>query len=291
VTTAALDEVGASFLRGQGAESAPQAIYSFPGFCCISVNDEVVHGVPGPRRLAAGDLVKLDVTARLDGYIADAAVTVPVGEVTAEHQALCDAAHAAFVKALPHVRPGNRVSDVGRVIDAEVRGRGFAVVREVAGHGVGRTIHEPPDVLNYFNPHQRDRFEDGQVVAIEPIITMSQTRLVEDPDGWTLRTKNGVFAAHYEHTVLVTAAGVELLTRRQRGRRGGRSPGRVDVRRRRLEVHDHARSAWPRRRVRDEQLAAALQPIEQLAVDASRRASTAGSPIFAASSAGRSGTS
>ena len=93
------------------------------------------------------------------------------------------------------------------MIDAEVRGRGFAVVREVAGHGVGRTIHEPPDVLNYFNPHQRDCFEDGQVVAIEPIITMSQTPgLVEDPDGWTLRTKNGVFAAHYEHTVLVTAA-------------------------------------------------------------------------------------
>ena len=105
VTTAALDEVGAAFLCGQGAESAPQAIYSFPGFCCISVNDEVVHGVPGPRRLAAGDLVKLDVTARLDGYIADAAVTVPVGEVSAEHQALCDAAHAAFVRALPHVRP------------------------------------------------------------------------------------------------------------------------------------------------------------------------------------------
>jgi methionyl aminopeptidase len=212
VTTAALDEVGASFLRGQGAESAPQAIYNFPGFCCISVNDEVVHGVPGPRRLAAGDLVKLDVTARLDGYIADAAVTVPVGVVDARHQSLCDAAHAAFERALPHVRPGRRVSDVGRIIDAEVRGRGFAVVREVAGHGVGRTIHEPPDVLNYFNPHQRDRFEDGQVVAIEPIITMSQTRLVEDPDGWTLRTKNGVFAAHYEHTVVVTAGGAQLLT-------------------------------------------------------------------------------
>jgi methionyl aminopeptidase len=212
VTTAELDEVGASFLRGHGAESAPQAIYNFPGFCCISVNDQVVHGVPGPRKLVDGDLVKLDVTARLDGYIADAAVTVPVGSVEARHQALCDAAHAAFVRALPHVRPGRRVSDVGRVIDAEVRERGFAVVREVAGHGVGRTIHEPPDVLNYFNPHQRDVFEDGQVVAIEPIITMSQTRLVEDPDGWTLRTRNGVFSAHYEHTVLVTPGGAQLLT-------------------------------------------------------------------------------
>jgi methionyl aminopeptidase len=212
VSTAALDDVGASFLRAHGAESAPQAIYNFPGFCCISVNDEVVHGVPGPRRLAAGDLVKLDVTARFDGYIADAAVTVPVGAVAPAHQRLCDAAKAAFVRALPYVRPGERVSDVGRIIDAEVRGRGFAVVREVAGHGVGRTIHEPPDVLNYFNPHQRDRFEEGQVVAIEPIITLSQTRLVEDPDGWTLRTKNGAFAAHYEHTVLVTAEGPELLT-------------------------------------------------------------------------------
>jgi methionyl aminopeptidase len=212
ISTAELDEVGARYLRAQGAESAPQAIYDFPGFSCISVNDEVVHGVPGPRRLAAGDLVKLDVTARLDGYIADAAVTVPVGIVAPEHRALCDAARAAFAKALPLVRPGQRVADVGRVIDAEVRGRGFAVVREVAGHGVGRTIHEPPDVLNYFNPHQRDRFEEGQVVAIEPIITLSQTRLVEDADGWTLRTKNGVFAAHYEHTVLVTADGATLLT-------------------------------------------------------------------------------
>jgi methionyl aminopeptidase len=212
VTTAALDDVGAGFLRGQGAESAPQAIYNFPGFCCISVNDQVVHGIPGPRRLVEGDLVKLDVTARLDGYIADAAVTVPVGRIAAGHKALCDAARAAFVRAISYVRPGQKVSDVGRVIDAEVRGRGFAVVREVAGHGVGRTIHEPPDVLNYFNPHQRDRFEEGQVVAIEPIITMSQTRLVEDPDGWTLRTKNGVFAAHYEHTVLVRADGAQLLT-------------------------------------------------------------------------------
>ena len=212
ITTAELDEIGARVMRQHGARSAPKLVYGFPGTSCISVNDEAVHGIPSRRLLRDGDLVKLDVTARLDGYIADAAVTVPVGEVAAEHQALCEAAEAAFRKAMPMVRPGQRVADVGRVIDAEVRGRGFAVVREVAGHGVGRTIHEPPDVLNYFNPHQRDRFEDGQVVAIEPIITLSQTRLVEDADGWTLRTKNGVFAAHYEHTVLVTAAGPQLLT-------------------------------------------------------------------------------
>ena len=204
VTTAALDEVGARFLRGQGAESAPQAIYSFPGFCCISVNDEVVHGVPGPARSAAGDLVKLDVTARLDGYIADTAVTVPVGEVSAGTRRCASRARGlrsgpAAVAARP-AGLGRRPRDRRGGARPRLRGR-----REVAGHGVGRTIHEPPDVLNYFDPHQRERFEDGQVVAIEPIITMSQTRLVEDPDGWTLRTKNGVFAAHYEHTVLVTA--------------------------------------------------------------------------------------
>ena len=219
--------------------------------------------------------MKLDVTARLDGYIADAAVTVPVGAVAAEHQALCDAAHAAFVRALPHVRPGQRVSDVGRVIDAEVRGRGFAVVREVAGHGVGRTIHEPPDVLNYFNPHQRDRFEDGQVVAIEPIITMSQTRLVEDPDGWTLRTQNGVFAAHYEHTVLVTAerrrvtdaSNASATARPTRDDDAGhgldvglRSSGSSRCRR-------AARSGRRRRAFETNSLAAALQAIEQRAVE------------------------
>jgi methionyl aminopeptidase len=213
ITTAELDGVAAEFLGRHGARSAPQSVYNFPGFTCISVNDEIVHGVPGPRRIAAGDLVKLDVTAELDGFMADAAITVAVEPVTKEHLALRDAARIAFARALAGARVGARVADVGRLIEAEVRARGFSVVREVAGHGIGRTIHEPPDVLNYFNPHQKDRFEEGQVVAIEPIIAMSATRIVEDPDGWTLRTKNGTFAAHYEHTVLITADGPQLLTR------------------------------------------------------------------------------
>jgi methionyl aminopeptidase len=212
MTTQELDEVGASFLRGYGAKSAPQVVYDFPGFTCISVNDEVVHGVPGARRIAAGDLVKLDVTAQLDGFIADAAVTVPVPPVAPEAQALCDAARSAFELAMEVARPGARVSELGRVIDREVRARGFSVLREVAGHGVGRTIHEPPDVLNYFNPHVRDRLEEGQVMAVEPIIAMRAARVQEAADGWTLRTSNGALAAHYEHTILVTADGPRLLT-------------------------------------------------------------------------------
>jgi methionyl aminopeptidase len=213
VTTAALDGIAAEFLGRHGARSAPRSVYNFPGFTCISVNDEIVHGVPGPRRIAAGDLVKLDVTAELDGFMADAAVTVAVDPAAPEHRALRDAACHAFDCALDAARVGARVSEVGRIVEAEVQARGFSVVREVAGHGIGRTIHEPPDVLNYFNPHQRDRFEAGQVVAIEPIIAMTATRIVEGADGWTLRTKNGSFAAHHEHTVLITAEGPELLTK------------------------------------------------------------------------------
>lgn len=212
ITTRELDGVAADLLRSHGARSAPQAVYDFPGFTCISVNDEIVHGVPGPRRIAEGDLVKLDVTAELDGFMADAAITVEVEPVAPAHRALREAAERAFERALSAVRVGGRVAEVGRLIDAEVRARGFSVIREVAGHGIGRTIHEPPDVLNYFNPHQKDRFEEGQVVAVEPIIAMSATRVVEGADGWTLRTRNGAFAAHYEHTVLVTADGPQLLT-------------------------------------------------------------------------------
>jgi methionyl aminopeptidase len=212
ITTRELDEAGAAFLRGHGAVSAPQVVYGFPGFTCISVNDEVVHGVPGPRRVASGDLVKLDVTAQLGGYIADAAITVAVPPVTRERRAFADTARTAFDAAMDVATPGQRVAELGRAIDREVRAKGFSVLREVAGHGVGRTIHEPPDVLNYFNPHVRDRLEEGLVVAVEPIIAMKPARIQEAGDGWTLRTSNGALAAHFEHTVLITREGPRLLT-------------------------------------------------------------------------------
>jgi methionyl aminopeptidase len=212
ITTRDLDEVGAGFLRQHGARSAPNLLYNFPGCTCISVNDEIVHGIPGSRRIAAGDLVKLDVTAELDGFIADAAVTVAVPPVTRLGQTLCDAARSAFDLAMAIARPGERLAELGRVIDREVRARGFSVLREVAGHGIGKTIHEPPDVLNYFNPHVRDRLEEGQVMAVEPIIAMKPARVQETGDGWTLRTSNGALAAHFEHTVLITRDGPRLLT-------------------------------------------------------------------------------
>lgn len=212
ISTHELDEVGAAFMRGHGAVSAPQAVYNFPGFTCISVNDEVVHGIPGPRRIEPGDLVKLDVTAQLRGFIADSACTIAVAPATPEATALRDAAQSAFDAAMTVSTPGQRVSELGRAIDGRVRAKGFSVLREVAGHGVGRTIHEPPDVLNYFSPHMRARLEEGMVVAVEPIIAARPARVHEAGDGWTLRTSNGALAAHYEHTVLITSAGPQLLT-------------------------------------------------------------------------------
>jgi methionyl aminopeptidase len=212
VTTAALDEVGAAFLRGQGAESAPQAIYSFPGFCCISVNDEVVHGVPGSRKIEAGDIVKLDVTVEKDGYMADAARTVIVSGGSDIAERLMRCARSAFKKALAQARVGRRVNEIGRAIEREVHGHGFEIVRGLDGHGIGRTIHEPPSVPNYFDPAQKDVLTDGLVITIEPIICAGSGRAVEGRDGWTIRTADGSLAAHYEHTLVVTSAGPVLLT-------------------------------------------------------------------------------
>src|SRR3954470_21408802 len=151
VTTAELDAVAAGVFPRAGARSAPQLDYDFPGVTCISVNDEAVHGIPGPRRLRDGDLVKLDVTVEKDGYMADAAITVPVGRVTEERRRLVAAARGAFEKAMEVAVAGNRVRDIGRAVEGEVKSRGFQVVRDLSGHGIGRTIHEAPSVPNHYD--------------------------------------------------------------------------------------------------------------------------------------------
>ena len=212
VTTAELNEVAAAVLSAHGARSAPTLVYGFPGAALISVNDEVVHGVPGTRRLDAGDIVKLDVTVEKDGYMADAARTVIVREGSDIAQRLMRCARSAFKKALAEARVGGRVNEIGRAIEREVRGHGFQIVRGLDGHGIGRTIHEPPSVPNYFDPAQKDILTDGLVITIEPIICAGSGRAVEGKDGWTIRTADGSLAAHYEHTLAVTADGPVLLT-------------------------------------------------------------------------------
>ena len=212
MTTAELDRIGADFLRRHGARSAPRETYRFPGFTCLSLNEEVVHGVPGPRRMMPGDVLKIDVTAELGGYVADAAVTVVLPPAAPQARKLRKCAEAAFEKALGAARVGNRVSEIGRAVDAEVRRHGFSILRDLAGHGVGRTIHEPPTVHNYFDGKQRDELHDGLVLAIEPMLAAEPARIVTEADGWTVRTHNRCLTAHYEHTVVITKGKPRVLT-------------------------------------------------------------------------------
>src|SRR3984885_5255764 len=170
ITTAELDEAGASVMRQHGAQSAPALVYKFPGVTCISLNDEAVHGIPGKRALQDGDLVKLDVTIEKDGFMADAAITVPVGEVSEERQRLAECAKRAFTKAMLVARAGFRVSEIGRAVEREVRRCGFSVIRDLGGHGIGHTIHEAPSVPNFADPEANQILTEGLVITVEPII-------------------------------------------------------------------------------------------------------------------------
>lgn len=215
VTTAKLDAIARRVSRRHGARSAPADVYGFPGTVLISVNDEVVHGVPGPRRIDEGDLVKLDVTAALDGYVADAARTVVAGtDLAGSNTArrLRDCAVAAFSRALGVARAGTPVSAISREIEREVRARGFRLARGLEGHGVGRTIHEPPRVPNRFDPTQTDVLTDGLVLTIEPIVTSGTDAVTLARDGWTVRTSDGGLSAHYEHTIVITTDNPVVLT-------------------------------------------------------------------------------
>ena len=212
VTTADLDAVAARIFELHGARSAPALVYGFPGTVLISVNDEVVHGVPGQRRIERGDVVKLDVTVERDGYMADAARTVVVdGGVPIAHR-LVRCAERAFEAALDVATAGRKVREIGRAVERVVRAEGFTVIRGLTGHGIGRTIHEPPNVPNHFDPWQQDVLTDGLVLTIEPIICVGREAVVQDGDGWTLRTRDGSLAAHHEHTLVITRARPVLLT-------------------------------------------------------------------------------
>jgi methionyl aminopeptidase len=212
LTTAELDEVGANVMKQEGAQSAPALVYKFPGANCISLNDEAVHGIPSGRALQEGDLLKLDVTVEKDGFMADAAITVPVGEVSVERKLLMACAERAFTKAMLVARAGFRVSEIGRVIEREVRRNGFSVIRDLGGHGIGRTIHEEPRVPNYPDPQANQVLTEGLVITVEPIIAAGSGRTITAKDGWTIVTADHQPSAHYEHTLVITKGAPLLLT-------------------------------------------------------------------------------
>ena len=212
-TTQALDDLCTEVFEMHGARSGPQLVYGFPGSACISINDEAVHGIPRTTRtIQDGDLVKLDVTAELDGYFADAAVTVGVGAASSRRLRLARCAQSALHVAIRAAQAGRPISGIGRAVQTEVESQGFSVMPQLGGHGVGRTVHEEPFVRNFYVPWDKQRLWPGLVIAIEPVISSGSGGSVTADDGWTVRTADGSPSAHFEHTVVITSGNPIVVT-------------------------------------------------------------------------------
>jgi methionyl aminopeptidase len=213
VTTAELDALGREILARHGARSAPGLAYGFPGTTCISVNDELAHGIPSQhKRLLEGDLVNIDVSAELDGYWADSGASFAVGNIAPRLHALLHATRSALHDAMLEARSGQPLRNIGRAVERRARRTGFRVVRNICGHGVGRHIHEPPSVSNTFDARDRTRLWEGLVITIEPFLTTKATSVIEGDDGWTLRTPDGSLGAQFEHTLVVTKGAPLVVT-------------------------------------------------------------------------------
>lgn len=214
MSTKAVDAYGASILQEFGARSAPYETYQFPGWTCISVNEEIAHGIPsGKRILQEGDLVNIDVSAELGGYWSDNGGSFVLGEDKHGHGALVQASKDILQKAIYSVKGGVRIADMGTLIEREARKRGLGVIRNLAGHGIGRSLHEAPDnILNYGDRANRDRFKKNSVVAIETFISTRSSIAVEQNDGWTLVGNKGGFTAQHEHTIIITDGEPIILT-------------------------------------------------------------------------------
>lgn len=215
VTTAELDRLAESFIRERGGVPTFLGYRGFPASICASPNDMVVHGIPGRYRAAEGDLLSLDVGVTLDGYIADSAITVPLGAVDVEARRLMDVTRESLEAGLAECRPGRRLGDVSHAVQEVVEGAGFSVVRSLVGHGVGRTMHEDPQIPNFGDPGRGPRLEEGMVFAIEPMVNAGGHEVYVGDDGWGISTDDGSLSAHFEHTVAVTKDGPRVLTRRR----------------------------------------------------------------------------
>ena len=213
VTTLEIDAAADAKVQEAGAEPAFKGYHGYPNTVCASVNEQVVHGIPSARKLADGDILSIDMGAKLDGYYGDSAVTVPVGRISGEAGTLLTVTEAALFSGIEAVRPGARVSDIGAAVQATVERAGFTVVREFVGHGIGTSLHEDPQIANYGPGGRGPRLSEGMVLAIEPMVNVGGAAVKVLPDGWTAVTKDGRLSAHFEHTVVVTRDGCEILTR------------------------------------------------------------------------------
>jgi methionyl aminopeptidase len=213
VTTEDLDALAEQRAREAGAEPAFKGYRGFPATLCVSVNDEVVHGIPSAKRvLVSGDIISIDMGVKLGGFYGDSAVTVPVGDVPSGVTKLLDVTRQSLEKAIQQVQVGGRVSDIGHAVQTWVEAHGFSVVREFVGHGIGQSLHEEPQIPNYGKPGRGPTLAEGMVLAIEPMVAMGRPETKVLKDGWTAVTRDGSLAAHFEHTVAVTKNGPLILT-------------------------------------------------------------------------------
>jgi methionyl aminopeptidase len=214
ISTAELDDIADAFIHAHGGAPTSRGYRGYPAAICISPNEVVVHGIPGPYRVAEGDVITIDVGVTLDGAIADSAYTFAVGELEPEAQRLLDVCQDALRAGIAEARVGNRVGDISNAIQGIVEGAGFSVIRSLVGHGVGRHYHEDPHVPNFGQPGRGPKLSEGMTIAIEPMITMGGAEVVLHDDGWTISTEEGSLAAHFEHTVAILPSGPRILTPR-----------------------------------------------------------------------------
>jgi methionyl aminopeptidase len=213
VTTQALNDAAEEFIRSHGGRPTFLGFHGYPASICISVNEEVVHGIPSPTTiLKTGDIVSLDIGVDYHGAFSDHAITVGVGTISDEAQALLDATAVSLKKGIAAARFGNRVGDIGHAVDSFLAPQGYGVVRQLCGHGVGRAVHEPPEIPNYGRPHTGPKLALGQVIAIEPMVTLGSWEVDTLDDGWTIVSSDGSLAAHFEHTIMITQDGPEIIT-------------------------------------------------------------------------------
>ena len=212
VTTGELDRLAEEFIRDHGARPAFKGYRGFPATICPSVNDEVVHSIPGRRQLEEGDIIGLDVGVEKDGFYGDSAFTLPVGKVSEETERLLRVAREALMKGIEQAHAGRRVGDISHAIQTHAERHGYSVVRELLGHGIGRQMHEEPQVPNFGPPDRGPRLMAGQVLAIEPMVNVGRPEVQTRADGWTVVTKDGSLSAHFEHTVAVGPKGPEILS-------------------------------------------------------------------------------
>lgn len=212
VTTQEIDRAVQQFITKHGATPSFLHYNGYPASCCISVNDEIIHGIPGKRVLKEGDIVSVDVGAYIGGYHGDCAATYPCGKIDPEAQRLIDVTQQSFYEGLKFAREGHRLSDISAAVQEYVEKNGFSVVREYVGHGIGRNMHEAPEIPNYGTPGHGPRLLRGMTIAVEPMVNAGTAAIRQMPDGWTVRTRDGKCAAHYENTILITAGDPELLT-------------------------------------------------------------------------------